>query len=66
MGFSRGSKKGAPERRNHRWINNPNHAHRKCTKCGCTVDMVNINYALTYVYKDKYGTELTECPNCII
>lgn len=38
MGFRNGTKPGAANRKGHRWINNPNNAHRKCTKCGCMVD----------------------------
>lgn len=39
MGFKKGSKTGAPNRKGHRWINYPNNAHKKCTKCGCMVDI---------------------------
>ncbi len=38
MGFRNGTKPGAANRKGHRWINYPNNAHRKCTKCGCVVD----------------------------
>lgn len=41
MGFNRGTKLGAENRKGHRWINNPNNAHRKCTKCGCMVDVIS-------------------------
>lgn len=41
MGFNRGTKLGAENRKGHRWINNPNNAHRKCTKCGCMVDVTS-------------------------
>lgn len=29
MGFNRGTKLGAENRKGHRWINNPNTAHKK-------------------------------------
>lgn len=41
MGFRNGTKPGADNRKGHRWINYPNNAHRKCTKCGCMVDMTS-------------------------
>ena len=41
MGFKNGTKPGAKNRKGHRWINNPNSAHRKCTKCGCIVDVTS-------------------------
>lgn len=65
MGFNRGTKKGAPERKGHRWINNPNTAHRKCTKCGCIVDAQTINRKTIFTYTDIKGNKSNECPNCI-
>lgn len=41
MGFKNGTKPGAKNRKGHRWINNPNNAHKKCTKCGCMVDVTS-------------------------
>lgn len=65
MGFNRGSKIGAHNIKGHRWINNPNNAHKKCTKCGCMVDKTNLNGTSVYTYTDKNGNKSNECPNCI-
>lgn len=50
MGFNRGTKLGAENRKGHRWINNPNNAHRKCTKCGCMVDRTSSKGENVYIY----------------
>lgn len=64
MGFNR-YKNGVPNVIGHRWINNPNNAHKKCTKCGATVDVFTVKYETKCVYKDKYGHELDKCPDCV-
>lgn len=65
MGFSRGTKPGAKNRKGHRWINYPNNAHRKCTKCGCMVDITSLKGETVFVYTNNKGNKLAECPNCI-
>ena len=65
MGFSRGAKLGVENRKWHRWINNPNTAHKKCTKCGCMVDKTSSKGENVYVYTDNKGNKSAECPNCI-
>lgn len=65
MGFNRGTKIGAENRKGHRWINNPNNAHKKCTKCGCIVDKIYSKRENLYVYTDNKGNKSAECPNCI-
>ena len=49
----------------HRWINYPNTAHKKCTKCGCFADRVNSKEGSKILYKDKYGNYLDCCPDCV-
>lgn len=65
MGFNRGTKLGAENRKGHRWINNPNNAHRKCAKCGCMVDVTSSKGESIYTYTDNKGNKSAECPNCI-
>ena len=65
MGFNRGTKLGAENRKGHRWINNPNTVHKKCTKCGCMVDKISSKGENVYVYTDNKGNKSAECPNCI-
>lgn len=65
MGFNRGTKLGAENRKGHRWINNPNTAHKKCTKCGCMVGRTSSKGENVYVYTDNKGNKSAECPNCI-
>lgn len=65
MGFNRGTKLGAENRKGHRRINNPNNAHRKCTKCGCMVDVTSSKGESIYTYTDNKGNKSAECPNCI-
>lgn len=65
MGFNRGTKLGAENRKGHRWINNPNNAHRKCTKCGCMFDVTSSKGESIYTYTDNKGNKSAECPNCI-
>lgn len=43
----------------------PNNAHRKCTKCGCMVDMTSSKGESIYTYTDNKGNKSAECPNCI-
>ena len=65
MGFRNGAKPGAANRKGHRWINYPNTAHKKCTKCGCFVDIVSTKEGSKTLYKDKYGNYLDCCPDCV-
>ena len=62
MGFNRGTKLGAENRKGHRWINNPNNAHRKCTKCGCMADVISSKGESIYTYTDTKGNKSAECP----
>ena len=61
MGFKRKS----PNIKGHRWINYPNNAHRKCTKCGCMVDITSNKGTNVYIYTDRYGNMSDECPDCV-
>lgn len=65
MGFRNGTKLGAANRKGHRWINYPNTMHRKCTKCGCMVDITSSKGEHVFVYTDNKGNKSAECPNCI-
>ena len=65
MGFKKDSKTGAPNRKGHRWINYPNNAHKKCTKCGCMVDITCSKGVNVSIYTDMNGNKSNECPNCI-
>ena len=65
MGFSRGTKPGAENRKGHRWIDYPNNAHGKCTKCGRMVEKISSKGENVCVYTDNKGNKSGECPNCI-
>lgn len=65
MGFKRGTKPGAPERKGHRWINSPNNAHRVCTKCGFRIDILCVNGENISTYTTKDGFMSEKCPDCI-
>lgn len=58
MGFNRGTKLGAENRKGHRWINNPNNAHRKCTKCGSRMFWFDKHNPLV-LFVDKRSETLT-------
>ena len=59
-----GFKRGARNIKGHRWINYPNTAHQKCTKCGCRMDQVTGNgESRRYYTLNRIRT--TECPDCI-
>lgn len=59
-----GFKRGVRNIKNHRWINYPNTAHQKCTKCGCRMDQVTENgESKRYYTLDRIRT--TECPDCM-
>lgn len=64
MGFRRGSKLGAPERKGHRWINYPDTVHRKCTRCGCIMHMTSQKRNAVITYYDSNGKQTKECPSC--
>lgn len=51
--------------KHHRWLNNPNNAHRICTKCGVRVDTYTKNGVSTYTYTLKDGTKTNVCPDCV-
>lgn len=50
--------------KHHHWSNNPNKGHCICTICRCKRDMVSSRGVTRYIYTDKYGNILDECPNC--
>lgn len=40
----------------HRWINYPNTAHKKCTKCSCYVDIVSTKEGWISSYEVIYNS----------
>lgn len=49
----------------HSWINNPNQAHKKCTKCGLICDIETIDGKSTSIYTTKDGQKSTKFIECI-
>ena len=53
--------------KSHSWINNPNNAHKLCTKCGTKVDIIwnKNNQENETIYTLKDGTKIKKFVECI-